>query len=69
MKDNWLISILGNRIQLVPYTSRHVLKYHEWMKSEEILKLTASEPLSLEEEYEMQLSWHEDPNKYLIEQM
>jgi len=28
--------------------------YHEWMKSEELLELTASESLTLEEEYGMQ---------------
>lgn len=35
------------------------------MKSEELRAYTASEPLSLEEEYEMQMSWrNDDDSKY-----
>lgn len=36
------------------------MQYHEWMSSEEIRQQTASEPLTLEEEYEMQQSWQKD---------
>ena len=34
--------------------------YHCWMLSDELRQLTASEPLSLEEEFEMQKSWNFD---------
>ncbi|KAL4940662.1 hypothetical protein BDV06DRAFT_18027 [Aspergillus oleicola] len=48
---------------LVPYSAWHVPRYHEWMKDEEIQQATASEPLSLQEEYAMQRSWREDADK------
>ncbi|XP_050776824.1 alpha/beta-tubulin-N-acetyltransferase 9 isoform X2 [Gopherus flavomarginatus] len=60
MKINQNTVLQGKKVTLVPYTSAHVSRYHEWMKSEELQQLTASEPLSLEQEYEMQRSWQED---------
>ncbi|KAH8820072.1 N-acetyltransferase-like protein 9 [Xylogone sp. PMI_703] len=56
-------AILTNAVLLVPYEKSHVVTYHEWMKSEEIQEATASEPLSLDEEYQMQRSWRTDHDK------
>lgn len=50
---------------MVPYKAEHVPKYHEWMKSPFLQEMTASEPLTLEEEYAMQKSWHEDEESKL----
>ncbi|NXG25087.1 NAT9 acetyltransferase, partial [Grallaria varia] len=63
MKINQDTVLQGRKVTLVPYTAAHVLRYHEWMQSEELQRLTASEPLSLEQEYEMQRSWREDTDK------
>ncbi|XP_014808969.1 PREDICTED: N-acetyltransferase 9 isoform X2 [Calidris pugnax] len=63
MRINQNTVLQGQRVTLVPYTSAHVPRYHEWMQSEELQRLTASEPLSLEQEYEMQRSWRDDPDK------
>lgn len=64
---------------MVPYSAHHVPKYHEWMKDpvgavssryryeshdqQEIQLATASEPLTLDEEYAMQQSWRADADK------
>ncbi|RAK80649.1 uncharacterized protein BO72DRAFT_285227 [Aspergillus fijiensis CBS 313.89] len=56
-------AISTSKVLLVPYSKWHVPRYHEWMKDEEIQAATASEPLSLEEEYAMQQSWRQDPDK------
>ncbi|XP_010467037.1 PREDICTED: N-acetyltransferase 9-like protein [Camelina sativa] len=57
------VTLEGKRVVLVPYMAEHVPKYHEWMQDSALLEATGSEPLSLEQEYEMQLSWTQDPNK------
>ncbi|KAJ5579947.1 uncharacterized protein N7459_005932 [Penicillium hispanicum] len=56
-------AISTSKVLLVPYSAWHVPRYHEWMKDEEIQEATASEPLTLEEEYAMQRSWRQDPDK------
>nr|XP_030143611.3 N-acetyltransferase 9 isoform X1 [Taeniopygia guttata] len=63
MKINQDVVLRGKKVTLVPYTPAHVPRYHEWMQSEELQRLTASEPLSLEQEYEMQRSWRDDADK------
>ncbi|WVQ85178.1 hypothetical protein IAT38_007343 [Cryptococcus sp. DSM 104549] len=63
MRLNENTAIFGDKVILVPYRAEHVPTYHEWMKSPELLELTASEPLSYEEELEMQRKWHLDEDK------
>ncbi|KAK1921399.1 GNAT domain-containing protein [Papiliotrema laurentii] len=63
MRLNENTVICGDRVILVPYRAEHVPTYHDWMQSEELLELTASERLTLEEEYEMQRKWHLDEDK------
>ncbi|PIA38388.1 hypothetical protein AQUCO_02800231v1 [Aquilegia coerulea] len=58
------VSVEGEKVILVPYMKEHVPKYHEWMKDSKLLQLTGSEPLTLDQEYDMHLSWTQDPNKY-----
>ncbi|KAI5981951.1 GNAT domain-containing protein [Pisolithus albus] len=55
--------IRGDKVVLVPYREEHVEKYHQWMSDPRLLRLTASEPLTLAEEYEMQKKWRDDPDK------
>ena len=55
--QNTILSSQSHSIFLVPYRKEHVPIYHEWMKDPYLLAMTASEPLSLQEEYEMQNKW------------
>ncbi|KAL3337648.1 hypothetical protein AABB24_029995 [Solanum stoloniferum] len=57
------VSVEGEKVILVPYMREHVPKYHEWMQDPLLLQATGSEPLTLQQEYEMQLSWIQDPLK------
>ncbi|VDO23641.1 unnamed protein product [Brugia timori] len=63
MRLNEHTKLIGEKIILVSYRKCHVAKYHTWMEDEELRRLTASKRLSLEEEHEMQMKWHEDDDK------
>ncbi|OAA56415.1 Acyl-CoA N-acyltransferase [Cordyceps fumosorosea ARSEF 2679] len=56
-------AISGARALLVPYEAHHVVKYHGWMQDPDIREATASEPMTLEEEYENQQSWRTSADK------
>lgn len=63
MRINENTRLVGEKVILIPYRPHHVPKYHDWMSRDEIQQLTCSEPLTLEQEYEMQASWRNDPDK------
>ncbi len=54
MRINEATAIVGRTLRLVPYAAHHVERYHEWMQDEVLRAATASEPLTLDEEYQMQ---------------
>ncbi|OCL13324.1 hypothetical protein AOQ84DRAFT_415754 [Glonium stellatum] len=60
---NERIAILTPKVFLVPYSEHHVPTYNDWMQDEELQNATSSEPLTLEQEYEMQRSWRQDADK------
>lgn len=57
------VAVCTSQVLLVPYSKHHVPKYHKWMKDPEIQHATASDPLTIEEEYTMQQSWRRDADK------
>jgi len=63
MKINQNICIESDKVILVPYLASHVPHYHKWMSDPKIRELTASEELTVDEEYANQISWREDELK------
>ncbi|KAL5382609.1 hypothetical protein DPSP01_006446 [Paraphaeosphaeria sporulosa] len=63
MKINEHTALLTPKVLLVPYATHHVPTYHNWMQDPDLQTATASEPLTLREEYEMQESWRRDADK------
>ncbi|KAI1126402.1 acetyltransferase domain-containing protein [Nemania abortiva] len=57
MKVNENIAVSTPQILLVPYDAHLVQRYHEWMQDEALREATASDLLTLDEEYENQQSW------------
>ncbi|RNF26426.1 putative N-acetyltransferase [Trypanosoma conorhini] len=55
--NNAHVLVSGSRLRLVPYLAHHVPRYYEWMGDTELMQCTASERLTLEEEYENQRDW------------
>ncbi|KAK9091913.1 hypothetical protein Syun_026824 [Stephania yunnanensis] len=58
------VSLEGEKVILVPYMKQHVPKYHTWMQDPSLLQATGSEPLSMDQEYQMHQSWSQDPSKH-----
>ena len=63
MKHNANLTLVGPSCVLVPYRREHVEVYHGWMCDPGLREATASEPLSLEEEFQMCKSWSDDETK------
>ncbi|KAK4138703.1 hypothetical protein BT67DRAFT_446751 [Trichocladium antarcticum] len=63
MRLNESTAVSTPKVLLVPYDRRHVLTYHAWMEDPAIQEATASERLTLDEEYENQASWRASHDK------
>lgn len=55
----------GKKCCLVPYESKHVKLYNEWLNDPYIQQMTGTEPYSLSQEYEYQKEWKMDETKYI----
>eukprot|EP00892_Ulva_mutabilis_P003133 jgi/Ulvmu1/12820/UM098_0001.1 len=66
MITNESVKLTGRNVILIPYEPKHVGTYHKWMQDPQLQELTESEPLSLEQEYDMQQSWRRDSDKCIF---
>lgn len=57
--------IQGTKIRLVPYLEEHVPSYHSWLNNQEMQRLTCTEPVSLQEEYEYQRNWNSKSDRMI----
>ncbi|KAH9465634.1 hypothetical protein Pst134EA_013518 [Puccinia striiformis f. sp. tritici] len=63
MRVNEQTAVLGPRTVLVPYRKEHVPQYHLWMSDHQLRLSTASDLLSVDQEYEMCERWALDDDK------
>ncbi|KAF4969990.1 hypothetical protein FSARC_2893 [Fusarium sarcochroum] len=63
MRINQNTAVSTSGVLLVPYEAHHVRQYHAWMQDPDIQEATASEPMTLDEEYENQQSWRTSSDK------
>ena len=63
MRLNATTVLIGGKVRLEPYKKEHVSRYHGWMQDDELLAQTASEKLTLDEEFENCESWRNDETK------
>lgn len=56
----WELAVAGQGVLLVPYRAAYVQQYHSWMEDTDLREATASERLTLAEEYDMQQEWRDD---------
>lgn len=54
MRLNEAVTLANDRLVLRPYRRWHVPRYHDWMEDDEVREQTASERLTLDEEFDMQ---------------
>jgi hypothetical protein len=59
-------TLRGELVMLVPYEEHFVTQYNAFLRDEELQQLTASEPLSLEEEYALCRRLSKDPHSLTL---